>query len=302
MSSSRHWALSCAAANCEETKHLFAWPRGRTSTDVQRAKWTAFVKKHVANFRYKTISRICFRHFTEECFSNYHQYRYQQGEDIRLMLKKHSDIIPTRNLHIKADSAATPRKQKPITLLPTRERRAVVRGLLADAVPAVPRTATFFSHSRSKIPVRNHQPAESFGPGKSSKVDKGVQLRKCLHRPKYRSISTQTDAKQPDLPASPPSKRKMPVVDEASSIPSTSKQLQRYSLIMESDTSDEMQEREEDLGKALDEEEWVPDSDNSETEDEVSEESFEGCRFVDEVEEAARQETRSLSSHIFSIV
>ncbi|XP_067944478.1 uncharacterized protein [Watersipora subatra] len=217
MSSSRHWALSCAAANCEETKHLFAWPRGRTSTDVQRAKWTAFVKKHVANFRYKTISRICFRHSTEECFSNYHQYRYQQGEDIRLMLKKHSDIIPTRNLHIKADSAATPRKQKPITLLPTRERRAVVRGLLADA---------------------------------------------------------------PDLPASPPSKRKMPVVDEASSIPSTSKQLQRYSLIMESDTSDEMQEREEDLGKALDEEEWVPDSDNSETEDEVSEESFEGLLAV----------------------
>ncbi|XP_067930909.1 uncharacterized protein [Watersipora subatra] len=47
---------------------------------------------------------------------------------------------------------------------------------------------------------------------------------------------------------------------------------------MESDTSDEMQEREEDLGKALDEEEWVPDSDNSETEDEVSEESFEGER------------------------
>ncbi|XP_067927878.1 uncharacterized protein [Watersipora subatra] len=80
------------------------------------------------------------------------------------------------------------------------------------------------------------------------------------------------------LNTSPPSKRKMPVVDEASSIPSTSKQLQRYFLIMESDTSDEMQEREEDLGKALDEEEWVPDSDNSEMEDEVSEESFEGER------------------------
>ena len=107
--------------------------RVRTSTDVQRAKWTAFVKKHVANFQYNSTSRICFRHFTEECFSNYHQYKYQQEESIRLMLKKHSNIIPTRNIHIKADSVATPRKQKPTTLLPTRERRAVAQGLLSDA-------------------------------------------------------------------------------------------------------------------------------------------------------------------------
>ncbi|XP_067930187.1 uncharacterized protein [Watersipora subatra] len=240
MSSSRHSVLFCAVGNCEEIKHLFAWPRGQSSTDAQRAKWTAFVKKHVADFQYRTSSRICFRHFTKECFSNYYQYKYLTEESVRLILKKQSDIIPSCGASTATDSIGTSRKEPSTPPLPARERRAVIRELLRKPIPLVPRTVTCPPRPKSKKRVHSPQPAEAYQPVKPLMVDKGTQLRKCLHRPKYRSVAIQTDPKRTGLPETAPTKRRGPVVKAAWSIPASSEQLPHSCVIIKRETDFEV--------------------------------------------------------------
>ena len=84
----------CAAANCEGTEHLFAWPQGANSSTEQRRLWTAFVKRKVTNFIERPSSRLCFRHFKEEDFANYQEYVRRAPEKIRY------DKIIEMSMHI----------------------------------------------------------------------------------------------------------------------------------------------------------------------------------------------------------
>lgn len=70
---------TCAAANCEGTEHVYSWP----SNPVLSSRWTAFVKDKVANFSKNSRSVLCFRHFTEDMFVNYGQYKLLKNEKIR---------------------------------------------------------------------------------------------------------------------------------------------------------------------------------------------------------------------------
>lgn len=86
------WKPPSVAANCQETDHIFAWPSGTKSTNEQRRLWTAFVKTKVANFVWKRSSRLCFKHFTKESFSNYERYVLMPGEKFRFVLQVLSNV------------------------------------------------------------------------------------------------------------------------------------------------------------------------------------------------------------------
>ena len=63
---------SCEAAGCEHQEgHMFLWPK-----DAERAaKWTAFVSLKRKAFKPSSTSRLCYKHFKEEDFSNFGRYK-----------------------------------------------------------------------------------------------------------------------------------------------------------------------------------------------------------------------------------
>ena len=64
----------CEAGLCKENvKHLFKWPQDTNGA----ASWTSFVRQKRKNFTPDSQSRLCYRHFKEDDFTNYHSY--QQG-------------------------------------------------------------------------------------------------------------------------------------------------------------------------------------------------------------------------------
>lgn len=63
---------ACEAAFCDEKeKHLFLWP---AKAEVA-AKWTDFVRLKRANFTPDRHSRLCYKHFTDQHFTNAGMYR-----------------------------------------------------------------------------------------------------------------------------------------------------------------------------------------------------------------------------------
>ena len=63
----------CAAMYCEQKNKLFEWPNPATHPVLHKA-WTAWIKCDRKDFVLKDSSRICCKHFKEECFANLHAY------------------------------------------------------------------------------------------------------------------------------------------------------------------------------------------------------------------------------------
>lgn len=72
---------TCAAAHCDGKEHIFSWP----GDEKIARKWTAFVSVKVANFKPKSTSRLCFRHFQPSDFHNWSQYTMMTDHPIRLV-------------------------------------------------------------------------------------------------------------------------------------------------------------------------------------------------------------------------
>jgi len=63
----------CAAAYCDSTNKLFKWPDKDKKSHLHKA-WSTWVATDVANFKLNSNSRICCKHFTEDCFLNLYRY------------------------------------------------------------------------------------------------------------------------------------------------------------------------------------------------------------------------------------
>ena len=74
----------CSAGHCNATDHLFKWPQDKK----RREEWTSFVRnkrsgKKGAQWNANTASRLCFRHFTSDCFQNLAMYTTLTESQVR---------------------------------------------------------------------------------------------------------------------------------------------------------------------------------------------------------------------------
>ena len=60
----------CDAAYCESTSHLFKWPVDKADSEY----WSRWVKTKNVSFKLIASSRLCCKHFSEECFDNLYKY------------------------------------------------------------------------------------------------------------------------------------------------------------------------------------------------------------------------------------
>ena len=68
--STKKYRKACDAAFCESTSHLFKWPTDKADSDY----WCRWVKTKNVSFKLKASSRLCCKHFSEECFDNLYKY------------------------------------------------------------------------------------------------------------------------------------------------------------------------------------------------------------------------------------
>lgn len=59
----------CAAAYCESYVSLFSWPNAIKNPTVH-AYWTSWLKADLKKFQPKKNSRLCWKHFQDDCFDN----------------------------------------------------------------------------------------------------------------------------------------------------------------------------------------------------------------------------------------
>ena len=64
---------TCAAAYCDSTTKLFQWPDLNSRPELHKA-WTNWVKTDVINFKLTSNSRLCCKHFSQDCFTNLYRY------------------------------------------------------------------------------------------------------------------------------------------------------------------------------------------------------------------------------------
>ena len=70
----------CAAYCCSGDTHLYSWPKNRNLA----VQWTAFVCHTRPDFIARKISVLCFRHFTDDSFSNLTECKLMTSNQIRL--------------------------------------------------------------------------------------------------------------------------------------------------------------------------------------------------------------------------
>ena len=68
--STKKYRKACDAAFCESTSHLFKWPTDKADSEY----WCRWVKTKNVSFKLKASSRLCCKHFSEECFDNLYKY------------------------------------------------------------------------------------------------------------------------------------------------------------------------------------------------------------------------------------
>ena len=73
----KKWVNSCCAAYCSATTHLSQWPKAKNDSDY----WTSWVLQKNRSFTLNSKSRLCCKHFKEDCFSNL--YKYVMGYDTK---------------------------------------------------------------------------------------------------------------------------------------------------------------------------------------------------------------------------
>jgi len=157
--------IRCVAANCEATgAHLYTWPSATRHTNRHHC-WTRFVReKRGANrnkgkqWNQNSQSRLCFRHFQETEFVNLVQYK--TCPDVQCRLKLKSTAVPTVHLEPGTWSGILSPRKAQAPSMSYRERRGIVRELLAEPCmaypsPILPLHGTRFNQKPSLRPMRS---------------------------------------------------------------------------------------------------------------------------------------------------